>query len=406
MEVSLLDRLRRAESLVRVLVLAGTVVGCAGAPVAVATPRSPSPVVDIGGSSVDLAGVLGRSATVRPYLDDSAYRLQVLVATPTADGRGLVREGFHVDASYFYPASTVKLCSVVAALEVISELRAEGRRGIDVQSQVQVEGKSAVRTSVASLVERALVVSDNDANNLLFDLVGQDSLHDRMWRLGLDSVRIRHRLGSGSTDDARESPAVQLQSGSGDGIVIPARTATVPLGRNEMEGVLVGEEYVSGRSVVAAPMSFDAKNRVALADLQELLVAVVRPELRPEPAPRLGTEERAVLLDALAALPSEHGARVKADVLHKPLRSGVARVVGGDDLVAYSKAGRAYGFMVDNAYFFDKSTGRSLFVAVAVYANANGRLDDDVYDYASVAIPLLADIGERLARERLRDDEP
>jgi hypothetical protein len=402
--------LTRGESVLRallgVLFLVGAAAGCAGGPAALESPRQPAAAADIVSSSGGLADVLARSRAVRPYVEDAAYRLQVLVATPTADGSGLVREGFHADVTYFYPASAVKLCSAVAALEMISELRADGRTGIDVRAQVQFEGRSAVRPTVASLVERALVVSDNDANNVLFDLVGQDSLHERMWRLGLDSVRIRHRLGRGGADEARESPELQLQTSSGDGVVIPARTATVSLGRNDMDGVLVGDEYVSGRSVVAAPMSFEAKNRISLVDLQELLIAVVRPELRNAPAPRLGTEERAVLLDALAGLPSKRGASTKADVPHKPLRSGVARVVQGDDLVAYGKAGRAYGFMVDNAYFLDKQTGKSIFVAATVYANANGRVDDDVYDYASVAIPLLADIGERLARERLVDDEP
>jgi hypothetical protein len=132
-----------------------------------------------------------------------------------------------------------------------------------------------------------------------------------------------------------------------------------------MDGVLVGDEYVSGRSVVSEPMSLEAKNRVALVDLQELLVAVVRPELRSARGASARHRGRAVLLEALATLPSERGARVKADTQHKPLRTGVARVVAGDDL-----------------------------------ANANGRVDD-VYDYATVAMPLLADIGERVARERL-----
>lgn len=379
-------------------------VGCAGTATAGAGAAAPpASGGTIESPAIGLEAVLRRSPAVRPFVDDETYGLQVLVAVPTADGRGLARQGFRVDTAYFYPGSTVKLCSAVAALERLDELRGDDTSSaLDTQTPLQVEGgKVGMRTSLAAAVDQALVFSDNAAHNLLYDFSGQDGIHERMWRLGLDSVRIRHRLAVDATDDPRETPRIELHVPNAEPVVLPARTGSVALGRNEMPGVLVGEEHVSGRSVLAGPMAFDAKNRVSLADLQELLVAVVRPELRPPPVPRLGVEERNVLLEALAALPSDRGASAARDVEHKPIRAGVARVIAPRDLVTYSKAGRAYGFVVDDAYFFDKRSGKSFFITATVYANGNGRVADDVYDYARVAFPLLADLGEAIAREQL-----
>jgi hypothetical protein len=384
------------------------VAGCGGAVgearLPVVTPVQPHEPAEAG----DLASVLRRSAAVRPYVDAAeTYRLAVLVGVPTPDGRGIVRKELEVDATYFYPGSAIKLCSAVAALETIGELRSEtGNAQLDANVMLQIQGKSASRTTLASAVDRALVFSDNEAHNVLFDFVGHDEIHERMWRLGLDSVRIRHRLGRSRRDDARETPTVLLRTPDGDPFVVPARSGQTPLGRNEMTGVLVGDEHVVHGRVVAAPMSFEDKNRISLSDLQDLLVAVVRPELRAGPSPQLGVEERRVLLEALAASPSERGASAKVELENNPLRAGVSRAVGSENLVAYGKSGRAYGFVVDNAYFFDKRTAKSFFLSVTVFVKGNGRIADDVYEYHDVALPLLADIGEMVAREELGEPSP
>jgi hypothetical protein len=395
--------------LASLLAVAPAVAGCGGAVggearLPVVAPVQPHEPAEAG----DLASVLRRSASVRPYVDAAAsYRLAVLVGVPTADGRGIVRKELEVDATYFYPGSAIKLCSTVAALEAIGDMRAEtGNAQLDANVILQIQGKHASRITLAAAVDHALVFSDNEAHNVLFDFVGHDEIHERMWRLGLDSVRIRHRLARSRRDDARETPAVLVRTPDGDPFVVPARSGQTPLGRNDMTGVLVGDEHVVHGSVVAGPMSFEDKNRISLSDLQDLLVTVVRPELRPGPSPRLGVEERRVLLDALAASPSERGASAKVELENNPLRAGVSRLVGSEDLVAYGKSGRAYGFVVDNAYFFDKRTAKSFFLSVTVFVNGNGRIADDVYEYHDVALPLLADIGEMVAREELGEPSP
>jgi hypothetical protein len=140
-------------------------------------------------------------------------------------------------------------------------------------------------------------------------------------------------------------------------------------------------------------------------DLQDLLVSVVRPDLRDDNAvPQLGDEEREVLLSALSAFPSDRAWGTTDDTEEKPLVAGALRVVPHERLTIASKSGRAYGFVVDNAYVRDQRTGRSFFVTVAMYANEDGRMNDNAYDW-NRALPILSDIGETVARRVFGDPD-
>jgi hypothetical protein len=93
------------------------------------------------------------------------------------------------------------------------------------------------------------------------------------------------------------------------------------------------------------------------------------------------------------------------DGLAKPLLAGVSRVWPKKRFSLLSKAGRAYGFSVDNAYIVDQDTGRGVFVAAAIYTNADGILNDDAYDYQAVADPFFSNLGEVVARTFLERAE-
>ena len=66
--------------------------------------------------------------------DAERYRLQVVLGQIDETGDGaprLVQTAFRAEAEYFYPASTIKLCAAVAALERLAELQASTGKPID-----------------------------------------------------------------------------------------------------------------------------------------------------------------------------------------------------------------------------------------------------------------------------------
>ncbi|MEM9696694.1 MAG: hypothetical protein AAGA56_29405, partial [Myxococcota bacterium] len=61
------------------------------------------------------------------------------------------------------------------------------------------------------------------------------------------------------------------------------------------------------------------------------------------------------------------------------------------------KSGAAYGFVVDNGYVVRSSPPQRIFVSAVVYADRDGTVNDDRYDYQSVSDPLMADLGRSVA---------
>jgi hypothetical protein len=47
------------------------------------------------------------------------------------------------------------------------------------------------------------------------------------------------------------------------------------------------------------------------------------------------------------------------------------------------------------------STEREFFMTVAMYVNSDGVLNDDRYEYETIGLPLMADLGEAAARRLL-----
>lgn len=367
----------------------------------------------------------GRASRMDKVLSESVdLRAQVLVGEVVErEGKPeLVAHGWRAGADYFYPASTVKLLGAVAALERMRELQRKAAPGLTLDTPLAFYGSrrsGAMLTNDADniadgkltlrhLVRESLIVSDNESFNRLFEFAGHDRLNERMWRAGLTSTRISHRLSiKMSILENRRTPTIELRMPEGV-VRLAEETGKLELANvDDREGVLIGKGRMEGADLVPGPMSFIAKNRVTLRDLQVGLARVVRPELPFEGEPfDLGDEERALLLEALSQYPAEsqnpRWERAKyPDDYVKFFLPGVMRVIPKEHVKIYNKVGLAYGFVIDTAYIVDTRTQKGFFLAATLYANSDGVLDDNTYDYDSLAFPWMADLGELCAREFL-----
>ena len=136
---------------------------------------------------------------------------------------------------------------------------------------------------------------------------------------------------------------------------------------------------------------------------------VMRPELLGSPArDTASTDDLDYVRQALGTLPSESGLagfarNVVADYNYVPFLRGVERVRARGKFRIHTKVGQAYGFLVCNAYVVDLETRRSFFLVASIYANPDDTLNDDVYAYDTVALPVMADVAEVVTRHALRD---
>lgn len=383
----------------------------------------------------DMAPLLDRVRQRHPKLAASpeTYRFEMLLTCiDEDDGVPHVAQGrFRTDTEYVYPASAIKLFVTAAALAFVSKAR-RGVPGLDWDAPLArctasgactfVEDPSnrlpphAGIATIGHLVRRVHLVSDNVAYNTLYDVVGHEELHRWAWDAGLASLRVHHRMFSWAPAEVqRTTPAFRI--GTPPHVVaIPRRTSDLDLPPLPFASTAVGTAHVDPRTRrrVAAPMDFSTKNYASLEDHHRLILSLVRPDLRAASSlglidPGIDDDLRERLVAAMTedpnasadpAYPPPH----RGKTAFKPLLPGIVRVVPESEIAYANKAGRAYGFHVENAVI--RYRARTAAVTVSVYGNEDGVVNDDRYDYDTVTRPVLATVGEAVAATCLASAAP
>lgn len=370
---------------------------------------------------------LGHHPDAAPLLRDArGHRIQILVAEVDESDHVpvLVRHPFRLSDEYFYPASAIKLCGAVAAVEYLNELARDWSHELptldtplriyplfedEVLEQRDRSNRDRRRITLRHELRKLFLVSDNRAYDRAFEFAGHEFTNHAMHRAGLYSARCVHRLSERrSFSENLRSPRIKLLVGSRP-LTIPARTSDTPVDSTHLDGLSIGSGWVADGRLVWEPMDFHRKNSISVRDLQDALVKVVRPDVDLGSPPfDLSDAQHEFLRRAMSQLPRESENPVYdreefPDDHVKFLLDGLARVVPVDELRVYNKVGRAYGFSVENAYVVHEPSGRSFFVTAVLYTNPNGILNDGDYAYEDLADPWLEALGEVLARRFFSD---
>ena len=328
---------------------------------------------------------------------------------------------------YFYPASTVKLAAATLALEKLERLQAT-TPGLSPDSPMRIDSAFAGQTravrdttaanawpSLVHYLRKMLIVSDNDAFNRLYEFVGPQELNAGLHRLGLRRARLVHRLSVGDGEPGwRHTNPIRFFADTAEKQLLLAQpaaywSAPMPAARVRPASMRIGEAHLDGTGQrVAQPLGLSQKNVFSLPDLQRLLQAVVLPETVPGgQRPRLTTANYARLREALSQLPPQSRSP-HYDSLAYPSTYAKYLLGGGGEarlppgVRVYNKIGQAYGFLIDNAYVVDAAHGVEFLLAAVLYVNSDGVLNDDKYDYDTVGLPFLRELGRRVYEAELR----
>ena len=346
--------------------------------------------------------------------DPAGHRVQVIytrVGRSDDGDRELLRERFRIDADeYFYPASVIKFPIAVAALEWLNDLDVPG---LDRDTTMLTDAVRPAQTpatedataprgmpSVAHYIRKLSIVSDNEASNRLFELLGTDELKARLARWGMTETRLTHRLAVRlPPEENRHFNPVRFVDQDGIVHAVPARTGAnlaagvepVPLGVGE----LIAGEYVEG------PKDFSGLNHMPLAEVHGLLEAIVFPDLVPEARrPGITASDRSLLLEAMRVMPSESGIEAYRDGDRFPDGFANYFIMGRDPdrlpegVTITNKVGRAYGFLTETAHVVDSVYDVEFLLSATVHVNANGVYNDDDYEYDELGFPFLAELGK------------
>ena len=300
---------------------------------------------------------------------------------------------FQVNAdSYFYPASTVKFPIAVLALERLNETDSLNRN-----TRYYVEGDT-VESTFSKDISQVFAVSDNDANNRLVELLGQNSINANLHKKGIEKVRIAHRLGYHSKDLTTKPLIIYLNDSTTSPSRSTANSAPKPL---KLDGIKKGVGYFEEDSLIEKPFDFGLKNYYSIEAQHGVLKRVIFPEkFDMEERFNLSDEQHNFLLTAMHTVPR------KVDYDPEEFYDGYCKFfLFGDTkdeipeyIKIYNKVGFAYGTLTDCAYITDSKNNVDFLLTATILVNKDGIFNDNVYEYDDVGIPFLAELGRELHR--------
>ena len=364
-----------------------------------------------------------KSAIVKQVLQHpDEYRPQIIYTQINRDKNNtptFTNYYYNVDSLlYFNPASTVKLPLALLSLEKLDAMNMPGVNkltsmqfdsGYNTLKPEYKDSTSATGLpSIAQFIRKAFLVSDNDAYNRMYEFLGQQDINRNLHSKGYTDARIVRHFYRMTYDQNRHSSQIRFINPNGSNIYIqPPSYNKDSFDFSHINKIGVG--YLnSNDSLVNEPMDFTLHNNVSLHDYQQILQSVMFPQSVPEKQRfRLTKEDYSFLYQYLSQLPSEtnypkydtakfYDTYVKfffMDSLHKKMPDGVR---------VFNKVGWAYGFLTDISYVVDFKHNIEYMLTATVYANSDGILNDDKYDFETVAHPFMYNIGQAVYQYELQ----
>ncbi|MFS4449572.1 serine hydrolase [Maribacter sp. 2307UL18-2] len=328
---------------------------------------------------------------VMDSIDEYQVQIRYTQINRSGDSLKLIDYDFQVnEANYFYPASTVKFPIAVLAMEKLNDIDT-----LDLSTRFYVEGDS-VETTFAEAVSQIFAVSDNDANNRLVELLGQDVINSRLSSKGVSPVRIAHRLGYHSDDLTTKPLIIYLNDSTTATYEGTVNTAAKPLELNEIQK---GIGFYEDGELVNEPFDFSLKNYYPVKAQHGVLKRVIFPEQFDESQRfNLSDAQHQYLLKTMHTLPKALGYDPVTyyDGYCKFFLYGDTTEDMEEHIKIYNKVGFAYGTLTDCAYITDSKNNVEFLLTATILVNKDGVFNDDQYEYDEIGIPFLAELGRQL----------
>jgi hypothetical protein len=349
------------------------------------------------------------------------YRVQIIyteINRDAANHPSFRNYYFHVNRDfYFYPASTVKLPLALLSLEKLNQMHVSGvNKYTRLQFDSSFSGQHPLFTdstsetgypSIAHFIRKAFLISDNDAYNRMYEFVGQQDVNKRLHALGFRDTRIVRQFMPMNEFENRHTNQILFLDSSGKvlGIQPPACNRDSFLFYPESK---IGMGFLDNRdNLIREPMDFTRHNRIPLEDLQRMLQTALFPLSVPESERfQLSTGDGLFLDRYLSQYPSETSfPKYDTGVFFDSYVKFYFQQ-GGRQIPSYirvfNKVGWAYGFLTDVSYIVDFRNHIEFMLTATVYANDDGILNDDRYEYETIALPFLYRVGQDIYQYDLK----
>lgn len=358
------------------------------------------------------------SDLVKEIMSNSVkYETQILYTQINRSSQGIPQFrhfGYRVNPkAYFNPASLVKLPVVCLALQKINELNIPG---LNRDSRIEIgrhhncqkaatEDKTAPNgyPTVAHYIKKALLVSDNDAYNRLYEFLGQEYINASLWRSGYPTARIIRRFNGCNAEENRYTNPVTFYGT--DNRVTYAQPVLVnnALLSNPLGNITKGKAHIDSQGhYVPQPFDYTYHNYICLQDMHTMLQSLFFPECFSDKMRfSLTSEDYSFLYQYLSSLPAEsdvpayHNRKLYPDNYKKYFLFGDIKdgIINDRSIRIFNIVGQSDGYLSDCAYIKNASTNIEFFLSAVIYVNGDEIIRDGKYEYNTVGLPFLAELG-------------
>jgi hypothetical protein len=314
----------------------------------------------------------------------------------------------------------VKLPTAIFALEKLKELHVEGLTKLSAmitdsafakQTKVKADTSSVNGLpSIENYIKKILLVSDNDAFNRLYEFVGREEINRKFKKYQLNNTRIIGRLSVGDAGESTKhtNPIDFFNNGK---LVYhkPALfdNTDYPM---QLENLIQGKAYMdSSDRLVNKPFDFTQKNVYSIADQQQVLKRLLFPEaFSKEQRYNLTSADYQFIYHYMSMFPTENSKPTYNRPEYFPAYCKFL-FYGGDSTATmkpniriFNKVGDSYGYDIDNAYIVDFKNKVEFMLTAVVQSNEDGIYNDNKYEYATVCLPFLKNLGRFIYQYELQ----
>lgn len=320
--------------------------------------------------------------------------------------------------NYFYPASTVKMPIAFLALEKLNDLNIPSLNmhttmitdsGADKQTHIYTDPTSKDgRPTIANYIKQIFLVSDNEAYNRLYEFLGQEYIQYKLKEKGYPNAIIRHRLETSMADEQQRitNPIYFYDS---LGKLIYSQPAQISKVSFNSDSVKMGKGFIRNGKLINEPFDFTNKNRLHLEDLHNILKSVLFSEsINKKHLFNLKKEDYNFLFRWMSSYPSEskypsYDSTSTWNNYVKFLWYGADRSIPiNSSIRIFNKVGDAYGFLIDVSYFADFQNNIEFMLSAVIYCNEDGIFNDNKYEYETIGLPFLKELGQAVHRRLLK----
>jgi hypothetical protein len=353
--------------------------------------------------------------------DPNQYRCQVIYTQIDRDAKGSPRfthHRFNVDSNlYFNPASMVKMPLAFLSLEKLNEMKIAGvNKYTSMAFDSSHEKQVAMRTdssaknfkpSIAQFIRRAMLISENDPYNRMYQFVGQEAANRKLIEKGYNSSRITRQFMGYTEDQNRHTNGIRFFDAA-EKLVYHQEPAYNRDSIRFPSPIMIGEKHINRNDeLVNGPFDFTRHNNISLDDMRQMLQAVIYPSSVPKHQRFNITEaDRLFMLKYMSQYPSEtpypnYDSTIFYDSYVKFFFQDSTHKIP-PHIRVFNKVGWAYGFLTDVSYVIDTKNNIDYMLSATVYVNSDGVINDSKYDEESMGFPFFKALGNAVYEYELK----